>query len=66
MELACRITAPVDSIAAIFPKVSLRSNTVHMSATFFSTRPAGMKLVDTWRVTLMAAGCCFSYLQWLF
>lgn len=30
MEPAWWIMAPVDSIAAIFPKVSLRSNTVHM------------------------------------
>lgn len=52
MEPARWIIAPVDSIAAIFPKVSPRNNTIHMSATFFSPRPAGMRLADTRRVTL--------------
>lgn len=49
-----------------FLKFPPRSNMVHISATFFSPGPAGTRLVDMWRVTLMVAECCFSYLQWLF
>lgn len=62
--------APIHSIAAIFPKVSPRSNASLMSGTFFSPRPAGIEPGDVsvaaahlstackGRLMVARRGCC--------